>query len=286
MPIFSFLCMLIHVYYSMKTITAIISVFFFFLSCFLSGCSSKPDSPTVYSIVDFSGDSTCVLNFGYDTNRRIIRIGHTPVSYEKKKVVVGEMNNIPGYGNLFGVVFHMKNNRVVSSQASCVEIIKGRWVKVDKKSSYTYSDDTITIESSSYEPGTKFLLKTNIQIYSFLPDGRISEIDFEDTDFGRRKAIMEYKNNLKCLNNLNLQVYSMPLNGLDDYLSLLLNLMDLPELNALPDIVHFSDPVAGEEKVFQNYYRMDGEVLSRMEVMEDYENLISRVEFFYKDSIR
>lgn len=266
----------------MKTITTITFVFFFLLSCLLTGCVTKSDLPIVSSIIDFSGDSTCVLNVGYDDNDRIINVGNTPVSYRRNEVIVGEMKNIEGYGDLFGAVFHLKRNKVVSSEASCMEKVKNQWMKVTKKSTYTYSNDTITVKNSFYKPGTDVLLKTGRQVYSFLPDGRISQIDFEDTYFGKRKAIMEYKYNLSCLNNVNLQVYAMPLNGLDNYFSLLLNLMDLPKLNTLPEIVYLVNPADDEKRVFYNYYRMDGEVLSRLEVMENYENLVSRVEFYYK----
>lgn len=245
-----------------------------------SGCKSPSSDKRLTNIVDLFGDEPVSFSLIYDGKGKLARFGGTSVQYLKNRVVIGLLDNVPGYGTFFNMSFEMADGKVIRSETHCEEKIDGKFVEVNKKSTYIYDNEEMVIDSKSYRITDNQLIRSHKETRKWDSQGRLSEALVVDTDKGINTIYYNYQSNFSCLSNLNLQAFAYFTYGLDDVLAYLLNLYDLSGVNVLPNEIIIQSS-HGEKQSYTGNYCMDGDQLMRMEIMKDYEILASRLNFEY-----
>lgn len=250
------------------------------LTILLSNCNT--DAPSrITRINDFFGEEVIPLQIRYDHKDRPISLGETPISYSGNLVEIGEIDNLPGYGHIYGIVYQMKNDKVIYCEANLDEKFSEGWRKVTKKSSYTYTDNIITIKSTSYAPGSNELLKTYLEIREYDKDGRLNKATVKDNSPISGTYCYRYNSNIRYEANLNLQAYTYCTNGADDMLAYLLNLYDVRNPYSLPSEMTF-EGVNGKIHQMTDNYIFDGDRITRLDVIQDYEMLSAKITLEYE----
>ena len=246
----------------------------------LSSCDANR-VPRVSKISDrFNGEVT-PFQINYDYRNRPISLGNTSISYNDKKITIGEMSYLPGYGHIYGITYEMKGERVINCKANLEEKIEGKQTKVTKETSYTYTNYSITIISNSYKPGTDNLIKSYNEIRMYDKDGRLNKSIIRDSKKGSYIFKYSYDSNIHFEANLNLQAYAYCTHGADDMFAYLLNLYDTPNRSSLPDRMSFQNPTSGKIHQLVENYTFKGDRLVQMDIMQDNDVLAAKISLEY-----
>ena len=232
-----------------------------------------------------SDEETVSLDLAYDPKGRLIRLENTTFSYGDNKIEIKSENAILGYNRFYTIDFELKKGRIASSTSHCEEKILGKLTEVQKITTFTYSENKILVESKSLDFKTNKLLKNRREVRELGEDGKLVKVVYHNSERGDGTALYKYDSNLTCSANLNMQAFSYSANGLDDLLIYLLNLIEIPRVNVLPDEVNYTYP-NGVTHLYNENCCLDDDRLTKLEVMLNYEILISRLNFNYKNTDR
>lgn len=258
-----------------------------FISCLFGllvvGCGDSSSVPCVIEITDVASDDSLPIKLSYDRKGRLVSFAEATVSYEKNKIIVDGLKEMLGYGNFFTMTFNLDDGRVVSSEAHCKELLFGKMTEVNKKSTYSYTDNKIIVDSKSFDFKSNKLLKTFREVRELSDDGKLVKMISVDSDCGSSVSLYKYDSNITCSANINLQAFTFPANGMDQLFIYLLNLVKIPQINVLPDEINYTYP-DGSTHLYNENCCLDGDRLTRLEIMMNYEILIARLNFEYSKS--
>lgn len=259
-------------------------LFFICLSGVLAvSCSDNNPVNRLDEITDLSSEETVSLKLAYDSKGRLTRLGAAAISYGNDKIEIKCKDSILGYGLYNTIVFKLEKGRIVSSESQCQAKIDRKIVEVNKINNYSYTRNQIIVKSKYYDSKDNRLLKNIHEVRELGEDGKMVKVIYSDTERGGGVALYKYDSNLACNANLNMQAFSYPANGLDDLMVYLLNLIDIPRVNVLPDEVNHTY-TNGVTHLYNENCCLDDDRLTRLEVMLNYEILISRLNFKYENS--
>lgn len=263
-----------------------LSLFLFFIclsGVFAVSCSDYSPTPRLDEITDLSSEETVSLKLAYDSKGRLTQLGAAAISYENDHIEITCNDSILGYGLYHTIVFKLEKGRIVSSESRFQTKINRKMAEVNKINHYTYARKQIIVDSKYYDSKNNRLLKNLHEVRELGEDGKMVKVVYSDTERGGGVASYKYDSNLACNANLNMQAFSYPANGLDDLLVYLLNLIDIPRINVLPDEVNHTY-TNGVTHLYNENCCLDDDRLTKLEVMLNYEILISRLNFKYENS--
>lgn len=262
-------------------------VLFVVITClfgvFAVGCSDRTPVSRLDEIIDLSSEETVSLELAYDSKGRLTRLGAADIFYEKDKIEIMCSDAILGYGRFYKIVFNLEKGRIVSSESHCLKRIFDKMMELNKINTYKYTDNRIIVDSEFYDFKENRLLKKEREVRELGQDGKMVKVVYSDSEKGGGVALYKYDSNLACNANLNMQAFSYSANGLDDLMVYLLNLIKIPRTNVLPDEVNYTYP-SGVIHLYNENCRLDDDRLTKLEVMLNYEILISRLNFKYENS--
>lgn len=243
-------------------------------------CSDNSSVPCLTKIIDMSTEETMDIELTYDSRGQMITFGPTSISYKRNKIIAKNSKEMLGYGRFYTIEFTLDGGKVVSSESHCNENIHGQFVEVNKINNYSYSNNKITVESKSYDFKSKKLLKSSHEVREIGEDGKMIKVIQADSYHGDGVILYKYDANLACKANVNLQAFTYSATGLDELLVYLLNLTKIPRVNVLPEEVHYT--YANEPThLYNENCSMDGDRLTKLEIMLNYKTLITRMNFEY-----
>ena len=248
----------------------------------LDGCWGAEEKVCLTKVTDLKGERKHEWDLEYDDDRRLVKYGNTPISYESDRITIGEMNWETKGERMYRATFRLNKGGVHESESRCLLAVNGESVDAWKKTTFRDTPDTLFVLSNYFVEGIDNPIRRVEAKYVYDARNRLVEIISAYYDGGEDKkchSFYEYNANIRYDSNLNLQAFLVDREGLDTFFYLLMNLGNRKTNVTLPEHIRHCVNQGKAMYVADGLYRLEGDYPSKAEVISMQTELKARFEF-------
>ena len=249
----------------------------------LHSCVEYPTNTWVEEVKNMTLEITEEWNLEYDYKGRLIRYGNVPIQYAKNRIDIGTMDSDGKKEKMYSAVFLFSEEKGWYSE--CRIRMDSIVSDVVKRTEYFVKGDTLVMNSVYQNIKDSSFVRNSLNQYVYDTKGRLIDVIYHIVNMKGEKtachSFFDYKCNIGCESNLNLQAYWIDCIDWDTFFFFLLNLCPHEGNKALPNGIRHCVNHGKAMYEADGLYRLDGERLVRMEIVSNDVKLKARYEFAY-----
>ncbi len=260
-------------------------LFFALLGIFFSSCNKEKKTYLLKQVIYDSKHSKHSFNIKYDNRNRIISWNNTDIIYMKDKIIVGKSYYLYDDFNYTPITFTLKDGRAIHSSTMGMIEFNGGICYANKEVDYVYNEGSITITANySLISDSTFIGREIITLIYNKKDELIKRVRREEVKNKEPKIFytyLNYEDSIHYKTNYNMLSFVLNVRGSDIFFYLLLNLDACPRSKTLPSLIRYEEGVNKKSDNVTLHYRMDGDLPSMAEIINDSNKIESKINLRY-----